>query len=106
MSSDLPVIETFKVTSVAYNDHVTKKENRTIRVMYICGVRAFYEYISIEGNGYAKHKAHDWWKQRHASEPPATIEEALQLTTELRQPTAIKVWVNRQYPEILGYEWH
>lgn len=106
MSSDTPIIETFRVTNVSYADYHTKAEKRSIKVTYYAGIRAFSEYISIGGAGLALHRAHNWWKQRHFIEPPLTIEEALNRTSELRVPSAIVVHINRQYPEILGYEWH
>lgn len=106
MSSALPVVETFPVTSVVYNDHMSKKGNRSVRVTYHSGVRAFSEYIDIEGgNGsFPLKRAHDWWKQRHHDAPPTTIEEALNMQSQLRVPTRVKVWVNKPYPEVVGYE--
>lgn len=105
MSQELPIIETFKVTGVNYNDHLSKAENRTIRVTYHCGLRAFYEYVSIGGSGFALHKAKDWWMRRHHSEPPDNIDEALAHCSELRCPKAIRVYVNTKYPEIVSHIW-
>ena len=65
----------------------------------------FSEWVCFEHNGFALHKAKDWWKQRHLSEPPLTTYEALQKTNELRIPTKIKVHTNLAYPEVLGYEY-
>ena len=112
MTFDMPVVETFKVTNVSYMDYLSKAENRTIKVTYFAGIRAFNEYISIESDKpFARKKAHDWWRQRHFVEPPATMNEALSRTSELRIPTAIRVHVNKTHngkpaPEVLGYEWH
>lgn len=111
MTFDAPVVETFKVTNVSYSDYLSKKDNRTIRVTYYAGIRAFHEYVSIGGSGLPLHRAHNWWKQRHFVDCPNTIEEALARTSELRIPSAIRVHINKTYngkpsPEILGYEWH
>lgn len=106
MSSDLPIVETFRVDSVSYNDHYSRAENRSIRVTYHCGIRAFSEYVSIGGAGLALHKAKNWWMQRSHLEVPATIEEALEHTTSLRSPTRIRVWVNGKFPEITAVEFH
>lgn len=111
MSSDLPVVEEFNVTHCTYQDYFSKAEKRSIRVTYHCGIRQFSEYVSVEGTGFALKKAHDWWHQRHQSEPPATVDDALQVQSELRLPQRIKVWVNKTWegkpsPEIVAYEWY
>lgn len=107
MSIDtLPVIETFRVDSVSYNDHYSKAENRSIRVTYHCGIRQFSEYVSIGGNGLALHKAKNWWMTRSHTDPPASIEEALDQVSQLRTPTRIRVWVNAKFPEITEIMWH
>jgi DNA repair protein RadD len=105
MSSDLAVITTFKVDSVNYVDHMSRAGNRSIRAMYHCGLRVFSEYVAIGGDKWAGHKAKTWWMQRHHSDPPASVDDALMLCSELRAPKAIRVWVNTQYPEILSYQW-
>lgn len=106
MTADIPVIETFDVTNVLYANHLSKANNHSIKVTYFAGIRAFYEYIQIGATGYQGHKASMWWKQRHYIDPPETVEDALRFTSELRVPTRIRVWVNKQYPEVLSHEWH
>ena len=53
----------------------------------------------------AKKRARDWWRQRHAEEPPTTTYQALQRVSELRTPRRVRVWVNKKYPEVLSAEW-
>lgn len=106
MSQELPIIETFTVTSVTYNDHFSKSENRTLRVTYHCGIRAFSEYVSIGGTGFPLHKASQWWMMRSPNEMPDNIEDALNLASTLRTPTRLRVWVNTKYPTIMSVEWH
>lgn len=104
--SDMPVIETFPVTNVWYSKRLSKKTGLPMLVVrYLCGVQhSFTEFISVE-NVKAKKFYYDWWRQRHADEPPETVDECLTMTEQLRVPERLKVWTNKRYPEITGYEW-
>lgn len=104
MSSDAPDIRYFNVEQVYYNLHQKNGSRDTIKVTYRCGLRSFNEWICLEHDGFPKHKAHQWWKERHHNEPPQTTAEALQYVRELRKPSRVSVWVNRQYPEVMGAE--
>ncbi len=107
--SDAPVVEYFEVQRVLYHRYTSSKNINSppmIKVEYYSGIQRFVEYICPEHNkSYARKKYHDWWRQRHASEPPNTTEEALFLVSELRPPKRIRVWVNKQWPEVLSYEY-
>ncbi len=105
MSQEIPVIETFKVTSVSYADWLSKQDNRTIRVTYHCGLRAFHEWVSIGGTGFPLHKAKQWWMQRHQMEAPDDIDIALTMCSQLRTPHAIRVYVNTKHPQITAFIW-
>jgi DNA repair protein RadD len=107
MRSELPVVEVFEVDRVFYARTQTKaKPLPWLKVTYFCkdNLIPFSENVMLEHTGYASKKARDWWRIRHPSEPPETIEKALELVSELKVPNKIRVWVNKQYPEILGYE--
>jgi DNA repair protein RadD len=112
--SDLPQIETYKVDRVVMVAHTSKNSGRdSIKVAYFCGLRTFFEYISVESNvRFFKHKSRDWFRQRYhyqteqftwESDCPNTNAEVLAIAHELRQPQTINVWVNKQTPEIMGY---
>lgn len=111
IKSDAPHIEYFNVQKVLYNLH--EKRNREgaltkppmIKVSYFCGLQMFTEYVMLEHSGMASKKSRDWWRQRHREEPPPTTYQALQRISELRQPARIRVWVNKEYPEIMSAEW-
>lgn len=111
IASDLPVIESYKVDKVLYNLHEKKNKSGSLmsppsmRVTYFCGLRRFDEWVCFEHKGFPLHKAHEWWKQRHSSEPPVFTWQALQAVSELRAPESIKVWVNKDNPEIVSAEW-
>lgn len=103
--SDLPITETFDVDRVFYAKHEKSGKPPSIKVMYFCGMQMFNEYVCFEHGGMAAHKARDWWRQRHATEPPTTTDEALMMQAQLRAPKRINVWVNTKYPTILSAEY-
>lgn len=113
--SDLPQIEYYPVNRVVLVPHTAKSSGQgSIKVAYYCGLRTFFEYISVETKiPFYKKKSRDWFRQRyHYSTPnltwesdvPETNNEVLKLANELRPPVRIKVWVNKPTPEIMGYE--
>lgn len=112
--SDLPQVEIYKVDRVVMVVHTSKTSGRdSIKVAYFCGLRTFFEYISVESTvRFFKHKSRDWFRQRYhyqtiqptwESDCPNSNAEVLAIAHELRQPQTINVWVNKQTPEILGY---
>lgn len=106
LRSDAPVVEYFDVTRVMYHRHEKKDTGAvSLRCDYYSGIQRFSEWVHFEKGGMPGHKARDWWRQRHATEPPTTVDEALQFVSQLRAPRRIRVWTNRRYPEILGYEY-
>jgi DNA repair protein RadD len=100
--SDFPEVHWFEVDRVLYNRHHKEGGYPQIKVSYVCGLRMFNEWVSLEHPGFPSKKARDWWRQRHWNEAPETTDEALKLLAELRTPTQIRVWVNKKYPEVLG----
>lgn len=112
LRSDAPIVEYFDVQQVIYNLH-EKRDKTTgilksppmIKVSYRCGLQMFNEWVMLEHPGLASKKSRDWWRLRHKEEPPQTTHWALQKVSELRSPKRIKVWVNKNYPEILSAEW-
>jgi DNA repair protein RadD len=106
LRSDLPVVEFFDVLRVVYSSHLSRRSGkRSIKVAYYCsGLRTFFEWITVEGEGFAKKKGRDWFRQRAPVEPPETNEELLMLSPNLRTPRQIRVWLNKKNPEIMGYE--
>lgn len=106
MASGLPQVEVFKVDRVTYAVHRGASGLPSMKVSYYCGLRMFKEYICFEHNGYAKHLAHEWWKERSWEAPPDNIEKAVQsMHAEIRVPTHIRVWLkNKSNSEIKGYD--
>lgn len=109
---DAEILETFSVSRIVYSLHEKKDQAGNLlsppsmRVGYFCGLRRFDEWINFEStSNLMRHKARDWWRQRHEGEPPPTTFRALQLQAELRQPTKITVRLNCKYPEVKSYEY-
>ncbi len=111
LRSDAPVVEYFDVQKVIYNLHEKRNDQNvltsppSIKVSYFCGFQMFNEWVCLEHGGLPGKRARDWWRQRHAEEPPVTTYEALRRVSELRVPNRIRVWTNKKYPEILSAEW-
>ena len=106
LRSDFPVVDYFDVEKVIYTKRQKEGKLPYIQATYFCsgGMQGFNEYQFPEYNGYSRHKFTDWWKQRHHTEPPATVVDALKYVHELRTPKRIRVWLNRKWPEILSVE--
>lgn len=104
-SEPAPIIEQYNVLGSHYEKHPGKFEKPpTLKVTYYTSGLAFKEFVCLEHNGMAGKVARDWWRKRHKTEPPSTIDEALKFVSELRCPRFIRVHVNKKYPEILGVE--
>lgn len=110
MRLDEPEIHTYEVHKVLYNLYEKRDRNGLltsppmIKVSYFCGLQMFNEYVMLEHPGFAGKKSREWWRQRHAEEPPLTTYQALQKVSMLRMPVRMRVHVNLKYPEILSVE--
>lgn len=102
---DEPVVETFNVDRVTYEKRpgpIGKPPH--LRVSYYCGVRRFTEAICLEHHGNPiLYKAQGWWKERSNVAPPLSIAEAIPFVDKLREPKAIRVWVNQKHPQVLSH---
>jgi DNA repair protein RadD len=108
ITPDIPVIETLNVERVYYFRHQNKsKPLPSLRVDYHLSdhILPITEYVNLEHMGLGGKHARDWWRSRHASEPPKTIAEALAQVSNLRVPARIRVNLKPKWPQILGYEY-
>lgn len=103
IKGDVPIVETFKVDRITYSLHEKRDKPPAMKVSYFCGLRMFNEYICIEHQGYGRRKAQKWWRERTDTILPETSEEAIVVSDMLLPATHLRVWVNKQYPEILSY---
>lgn len=102
-----PVVETHQVHRIVYSRWEKIGRPDSIKVAYHCGLSMFREWICLEHGGYAAKKARDWWRERTDcadDEIPTTTAAALERLDELAEPRAIRVWMRRENPEIMGYE--
>jgi DNA repair protein RadD len=99
------VIESFDVTRVIYHKHQKTGGKPCIKISYYCGLQRHTEYVHPEAIGQVRTRFKSWWQQRHSSEPPATVDEALIYSSQLRCPRKIHVRTDLQYHEIQGVEW-
>lgn len=101
----VPIIEQFNVIGAHYVKHPGKMgKPPTMKVTYFTNGLPYQEWICLEHSGMAGKMARDWWRRRHKDEPPATIDEALRYTSNLKCPRFIRVHVNKHHAEILGAE--
>jgi DNA repair protein RadD len=109
LSNGVPQIEHFEVSYAVYNRYQKGANPPTIRASYFCGMQKFDEWVCLDHTGFPRKKALDWLRQRlpllKEHEATATTDNVLKVVSQLRPPKRIKVWVNKPYPEILGYEY-
>lgn len=100
----LPQIENCDVTKVIYSRYQAKGSGQpTMKVSYICGLRQYNEYVCFEHNGLAGRKAVLWWREAMPNYPvPTRVDQALSMIANIRAPRAIRVWLNKQYPEVMA----
>jgi DNA repair protein RadD len=100
---DDPIVEVFKVDHVTANEHNKLGKPPSLKLSYYSGLRnVFTDYLLIEHGGYMTNKARKLWLEMGGGEMPSKTAEALQLVDKLRMPTHLRVWINKQYPEILA----
>lgn len=113
LAGDAPLIEWLDVGRVIYNRHEKKDKAGNllsppmIRASYFAGFNRYEKFIGLEHPpGRFLHDSREWWRMHHnfGEEPPITTWQALEKTNELRWPKRIRVWLNKRYPEILGFE--
>lgn len=103
IAGSMPECKWFDVDYVTFSLHEKYGSPPMMKVVYYCGLNPFKEYIMFEHPKMAW-KARRWWREREPwAQPPETTAEALERISKLRWPVAIRVWVNRKYPEILTY---
>lgn len=89
-----------KITKVNYTKHNKIGSTPSMRVDYVCGLRVFTEWVTLEHEGFPRHKARHWWKYRANTVPPDTIDEALRRSIELEKPLFIEVQEDGKYPVV------
>lgn len=101
---ELPELVEFKVDHIIYSLHNKVGAPNSVKVSYFCGLRSFSEYICPEHPGqFPLRKAAQWWAERTDKPFQRDCSNILCSVDELKQPTHIRVWVNKKFPEIMAY---
>jgi DNA repair protein RadD len=103
IKGEMPVTEVFRVDHITYAEHLKQGAKPGMRVTYYCGLRRFSEFVLLEHeNAYASRKARNWWRERSDLAAPLATAQALERAHELKTPTHLRVWINKQYPQIMS----
>jgi DNA repair protein RadD len=108
---EAPIVEIFKVDHVTYTLHKKVGRPEAMKVSYFCGLQRFNEYVCFEHEGFAQHKARQWWKERTTAFVkdgtgvpfPLSTAQGIHEAPYVSTPKHLKVWVNKKYPEVLAY---
>lgn len=103
LRGEAPLVEVFKVDHITYSTHEKAGRPPMVKVTYYCGLRSFNEYVCIEHDGFAGRKARQWWRERSNAPFPTSTANAIVVTDSVTAATHLRVWVNKQYPEILSH---
>jgi DNA repair protein RadD len=101
------VPEEIPIDGVTVHRHAKQNMPDSLRIEYRCGLFVVREWICLDHQGPAGHKAAYWWKQRFG-EPVPSVEEALEdmwLAQSIQQVTESLTVVRRgKYTEITAYK--
>lgn len=103
LRGDAPIVEVFAVDHITYSVHEKIGRPPMVKVTYYCGLRSFNEFVCFQHDGFAQRKARIWWKERSSLPFPTTTEGALKIISDAATATHLRIWVNKQYPEILSH---
>ena len=103
IASSMPQVEEFKVTKVLYRVHKKMDRPDSLKVVNYCGITKYDGFVCFEHGGGAGKRAARWWKERADTDVPLTTAEAVERIKELNEPSHVRVWVNKKYPEIMAY---
>lgn len=98
-----PPPEWVEVDAVRYRKHAKPGKPPSLCVIYDSGLAQHREWICLEHTGFARQKAEHWWRQRApGTAVPLTVDDALALTSSMRQPTDIKIQPDGKYVRVMA----
>jgi DNA repair protein RadD len=94
------------VSAIEYRRHHGREgKPDSMRVDYYAGFRRLAsEWVCVEHEGGARRKAEAWWVHRATTSAPATVDEALERTQELREPGRVALRQAGQWLEVISHE--
>lgn len=107
MSGDFEDVE-YPVKDIRYMRHVSKQSGfATLRVDYkIAPVRWISEWVCIEHDGYARRKAHLWWRARTNDEMPDFVDRAIDIAEggglAIAETITVREVVGEKWPKIVA----
>lgn len=106
---DDPIVEVFTVDHVSVNEHRKIGKPPSVKLSYYSGLRTvFTDYLMPEHPGFGRTKSVRLWKEMAEAAGymglpmPETTAETLAQVQQLKMPTHLRVWTNKQYPDILA----
>ncbi len=100
---DDPIVEVFAVDHVSVSEHRKLGKPPSVKLSYYSGLRSvFTDYLMPEHEGFARRKTNQLWKGMGGTDLPETTSETLGRVQSMTMPTHLRVWTNKQYPEILA----
>lgn len=106
--SALPILSTeapawLGVENVRFFPHTKPGSPTSLRVEFSCGLATHRTWLCFEHDGFARDKAHAWWRQWAGTAPPKTVTEAIQRQGEIAPPNEIRVKPDSKYFTIVGF---
>jgi DNA repair protein RadD len=103
-----PHVLDFEVNRRTFGRHSRPGKPLMLKVSYFCGIQRFTEYVLLEHySNKGRQMAVHWWHEVSGQRDwaPASVEEAERHLGTLRQPTGVRVWVNKPggKPEIMSH---
>lgn len=106
MGSGVPQVEDYTVTTVNYSLFQRDGKPDCIKTVYYVGLQYYYGWVNPEAPGSARKLFEAWWaKASGGTEAPYDCSEFIQRRSELKQPSRIKVWMKKPYPQVLNYDY-
>lgn len=98
-------VSIFDVAHVTRQVHQKGSKLPTLKVTYFTeDMKAFPVWLCFDHKGFAKHKAHEWWRQHFGDTIPETCKEADDWFPQCRTAKRIRVEEQKDdYPQILDF---
>jgi DNA repair protein RadD len=108
-SSDAPMMsepQWCEVKEITYRKHFKENSPPSFRVNYRIGpFITVSEWVCFDHGGYAREKARMWWAKRRKEGPiPTSVDEALTLTRNIKEPTRICLKKDGRFDRVVLYD--